>query len=182
LTQHRQAALAEFRALQAGLRTRAELLHRFKQRKQAEARSYDDLVHERREIYHLLLQQEYFLQYKEQAPETLLRWKLLRHREHHCAVGNTESCDFFYSGYHNEDELKGEGFPLQVLLPGKRFLYTHPAIPDPLYLATLSGTQRIHATGCSVKDLLPDDSARIYTKLGEYHSFMQVSYSALCVI
>ena len=44
-----------------------------------------------------------------------LRFALLREREHRCALGDLPSCDYFRSGYFDEDELLYEVYNMNMI-------------------------------------------------------------------
>ena len=115
---------------------------------------------------------EYLLVNYEKGKEESLRWSLLHDRLHQCSMGNDEICqNLFYSSYYNDKELDDEGIPGIYLNPKKRFVYEY-SNQEKEYLLRLKGIERIQQTICFVKDLLPDEDSRIFTRIHEYLSFM----------
>ena len=52
--------------------------------------------------------------------------KLVREREVACARGDQASCDLYFFGFHNENELAYDGIPTKFNTPRTRYNYQHP--------------------------------------------------------
>lgn len=57
-----------------------------------------------------------------------------------------------------------QGYPLEYANPQKRFHYVHTQA-ELDQQAKLTGLERVRLAICTVKDLLPDDDARIFTQV-----------------
>lgn len=178
----RKEALARYRDIQAGMRAKSDLLHQYRNRKNLDIKSFDTLKQERKDMIEYLKNMKYLLNYKETSREEEMRWILLREREHNCAKGNLESCQFFHPTYINDQEMVAHGLPShaydadddkkQSTKPKrKRFVYEYTNQELESFKRS-NGLQRIRATLCPVQDLLPDDSSRIFVRLDEYYDYM----------
>jgi len=172
LARLRKQTLIHYRNIQAGLRAKAEVLQRQKQAKQQNIKTLQNLLEEKEELRKLHFQLTHFLNF-ESSPETQMRWKLLHERLHNCASGQQHICeDLFASTYFSEDELRHEGFPEIYLNPKQRFVYEY-SDDEKLALARSTGLERVRLGICPVRDLLPDQDARIFARLFDYVHFME---------
>lgn len=162
-------ALDYHRNVQAGLRAKTERIEQIRTRKRNDQQNLDSLKTERDRIKNMLLTMKVLL-YKENSRENELRFKLVRERENRCAAGYENACNYFYSGYFNEDELKHEGFPEIYAKKKTRNQHKHSE-KELEYLRKLKGIERVRLSLCEYPDLLPDDDARIFTRVGEYVTF-----------
>lgn len=175
----RKEALIQFRNVQAGLRSKGEVLSKWQQQKVRMIKSYDSLVQERQAIIEYLKIMRYFLHNKEVSREQETHWMLIRERENHCAMGSLDACDYFHPTYLTDDELMkrnvvpptGQGKDKKDRAKRKRFVYEYNAQELESFRKS-TGLQRVRATICPNKDLLPDDDGRIFVKLDEYYDYM----------
>ena len=97
-------------------------MQQFSLQTQLEKRSYETLLQERKDIFNLLANMKYLLNF-EMIREEELRWLLLQERLYQCCVGYEEICDnFFYAKFYNQQELLDEGIPDKYLNPKKRYV------------------------------------------------------------
>jgi hypothetical protein len=173
----KRMALNSYRNVQSGLRTQAELTNSLKSKKMQEMSLIKKLREERDDIHSMFYTMMVLLR-ENAARETELHFQLLRERENRCAAGIESACEYFHSEYFDEDELMHTGYPLEYAKPRQRLHYEHSAA-DLEYVSKLSGLERVRMELCPLKTLLPDDDARIYTRVGEYITFMksEVLYS-----
>ena len=167
----RQEALRHYRTIQAGIRIRAESLDKLHRTKLAMQRTFEALQEERKELKQLSFMMAFHLQF-ESHKERAVRWKLLRERQAHCAMGHTQACQYFHPQFFNDDELRNDGFPLQYSNPKKRLMFAHSKEEQDMVNA-LIGTERVRAALCiSPSHLLPDETADIFTNVAEYLAFV----------
>lgn len=57
-----------------------------------------------------------------------------------------------------------QGYPIEYANPAKRFHYEHSQA-EIEHLGRASGLEKVKLTICAEKDLLPDEDARIFTKV-----------------
>lgn len=183
----RKEALISYRNIQSGLRAKSNLLSTWRTKKAQDSRSLQSLREERVALIKYRFDLRYLLSYKESTPESNTRWELIREREHDCAMGNVDSCDYFHRGYLTNDELNPATYKSTAssdeeddststqptpLTQKKRFIYEYTA-QEIDYFRHGKGLDRVRATICPVKDVLPDDNARTtFVKLGEYYDYM----------
>jgi len=128
------------------------------------------LLSEEKTMKETLFNMQYQLVTNEIRRENRLRMKLVREREIDCAIGLEESCDLYYYGFHNDQELIYEGIPAQYNVPRTRPQYQHTE-KEKAFLLKLNGLERIRASLCLDQVLLPDESPRIFGTVGEYMTF-----------
>lgn len=170
LAARKKTALAWYRTVQAALHTKADQVSALKRQKLKENKSYETLKSEKKELETMLITMKYLLS-KEIKREKELRWRLLRDREQHCASGHDAACNYFFSGYYYDDELQGEGYPVELLGPQKKLPYEY-TYKEQEYMNKLGTVERVRWSICPVKTLLPDDDARLFGKIGEYLNYM----------
>jgi len=166
----RQSALNTHSIIQSGIRARVRILDEFLKRKRRDEKSFDALVNERKAIGDLLIEMKIVIMEEEQR-EDKARFQLLRERQLACAEGVESSCNLFYNGFHNEDELiyfwRGE----PRLQPGKRLINSNNE-KDIEYLNSLSGLERVRNTICNITYLLPDEGLAV-GNVGELIDFVK---------
>eukprot|EP01038_Epipyxis_sp_PR26KG_P009870 gene9870-13277_t len=166
----RRTALINHRILQSGMRNRKEKLDKMTQRKRREYREYDVLKQEVFELSNYMFTMRYLIT-QQYSAERNLRWKLIRERHTKCAGGYDEACDIYASEYIITDELVYEGRRPIELNPKDKFKWQHT--PEEIrYLQSLSSLDRVKATICPSKDVLPDDNSRIHTRVGELVTYL----------
>lgn len=158
---------------QAASRSKNELVDAFRRNKSAHKRTLDGLKDEKHELIQLLGRMKYLLSL-EKVKEDKQRFSLIRERQGRCASGDDESCDFFRAGYFDEDELIHDGFPIQYANPRKRLKYVHTD-NEVSYANSFSGIEKVRQGLCLSPHLLPDDDARIFSRVGELLSFASTS-------
>jgi hypothetical protein len=127
----KKQALSMHRNIQAGMRVRTEVVEAFKLSRSKDAKQVETLKTEYDALDRILFRMMFLLQVgilqltnarfareltrrsvcyvqKEETKETTLQFALLREREHRCGMGDLQSCDFFRSGFFEEDELLHE--------------------------------------------------------------------------
>eukprot|EP01034_Spumella_vulgaris_P023625 gene23625-29864_t len=107
-----------------------------------------------------------------QAKTDLVEALKQRERASHCgSSSDLLACEYFKSEYVLDDEVEHEGYPLD-LLDQKKVLQFEYNTKEREYMSKLGAVERVRWSLCPTKTLLPDDDARIFTKVGEYLNFM----------
>ena len=162
----KQAALVRHRNVQAGLRAKRDITVPFFAEKAREQKGYEELKKERELLKNMIGEMKYFLA-REEGPETVTRWRLIREREHRCALGMLESCDLFHPVYLPTDEIVFEGFPEEFALAKAKLRFNKDG-PEKRYLNSQRGLERVRNALCEAKYMLPDENARVFIMVAEY--------------
>ena len=165
----KQIALNRHRVVQSGLRKKKELMHALEIKKKKEEKSHFEMKKDKNEILSILMQMKIW-HGREIVDEEKWRWKLIREREARCASGFLDSCNFFSTGWMNDDELLRDGYPVEYANPRTR-LRNKLTDKDIDRLKNLRGLERIRGTMCDVDDIMPDVSLRVQVTAGEYLTF-----------
>ena len=83
------------------------------------------LLTEEKSIKQMLFNMQYTLVTTEMRRENRLRMKLVREREINCASGDADSCDLYFFGFHNDEELEFEGIPTKYNVVKTKNVYQH---------------------------------------------------------
>lgn len=176
LSSLRQDALLSYRKIQNGIRAKHDILEVIRRKEIMEQRSFDFLFQERKEITNLWLLLKLWLRREEQS-DTRQQLRLLRERESRCALGDEQACDLFHPNWLDGDTLPEDGFRSIYANPRHRTDYQHSR-EEIQQVERLSGLERIRATLCLSKSLMPDESARVFTSVGEYEKFFSNTASS----
>lgn len=125
LTQYKKLALAHHRTVQGGLAAKKEFIDKYRRHREKEAKLLTLLKSEEKTMKQLLFNIQYQLIHTAMPRENRLRMKLIREREMNCASGDFPSCDLYYYGFHNDNELVFEGIPAIYNTPKTRYQYQH---------------------------------------------------------
>ena len=99
----------------------------YKSSKTKQQKVFQILVNDEKSIKEVMMFMQYVISMVEQRRENRLRMKLVREREIACAGGDAASCDLYYYGFLNENELAYDGIPSKYNTPPKaRKVYQHP--------------------------------------------------------
>ena len=134
LTQYKKLALAQHRKVQGGITVKKEFIDKYRRHREKEAKLLNLLKSEEKNMKQLLFNMQYQLIHTAMPRENRLRMKLIREREMNCASGDFPSCELYYYGFHNDDELEFEGIPAIYNTPKPRYQYQHSGM---LYIHSL---------------------------------------------
>ncbi len=185
----RKIALITYRNIQSGQRKKQEILNKHQIKKSQEMKNYQNLNKELNLLIQLITKMKFFLYNFEVQREDFLHWQLIRDRENQCAASsssfpssfssnnndNNNVCSLIYhSKFLTDTELLYEGFPFAFKPANekKRFVWQYSQ-KEKDYIQRVSGVTKVRAMICSSEHTLPDDSARIFTILGEYLDYME---------
>jgi hypothetical protein len=146
---------------------------KWRQKLQYDVRNMEHLKTEKSEIIEYVQNMKIMLQRREEPKEATTRWILIREREHRCALGDENACDYFHSTYLTQDELLKHGVPMKnEQIRKERFVYDYTPQELDAY-RNGKGLEKIRAAICPIKDLLPDNQVRTFVRLEEYYEYMK---------
>ena len=109
----------------------------------------------------------------EENKESPKHFQLLRDRELRCISGQEAFCDYWQSKFLAKDELWIENAP-EGYMDSLRNRVRKPRTQREIeYRATLSALERVRSSMCNATDIIPDQSLKVHTTVGDYLSFQE---------
>lgn len=181
LAEIRASIQAQYQTVKLGLQKKREYENLVIQNTRAQARSYEKYAEDKGKIKALLARIQSELP-REETKERVLRFHLLRGRQHQCALGIEESCDYFHPEFFSDSELLEEGVPAVYENDKKRLIIPRETIDQELnYLSILTGYDRVYKSICPHSVMLPEDSVKVFRTVGEYVDFMNSTTGRMSV-
>ncbi len=164
----KMAALQWHRDIQAGIRKREEMINVLKRKIAHESRTKDALRADLSSVEKIWLKMRYWMK-MESAKQASQQFTLLREREAKCISGYEEKCNYFQEGFMDDNELFVRNAPAGFMQKTrKRTDIRTRTAKDSEYLRALSSTERVRTSLCDAVDLIPDETLRAFTTVGEY--------------
>lgn len=165
-------ALEWHRFVQQGVRKKQEMVNSMRRKKTREGKTLENLRHDLKNVKKVQLDLRYWLR-REESKESPKHFQLLRDRELRCISGQGEFCDYWQSKFLAKDELWIENAP-DGYMDSIRNRVRKPRTQRELeYRATLSSFERVRSSLCNASDIIPDESLRVHTTVGDYLSFQE---------
>ncbi len=163
-------ALSWHRYVQTGARKRQEMVNSMRRKKTREVKNLETLRQDFTNVRKLSLDIRYWLRHEE-SRESSRHFELLRERELRCITGMDLYCDYWQHVFLSDDEMWVENAPEGYMASTRGRVSKTKSQRETDYRASLSALERVRGTTCDAPDIIPDESLKIHTTVGEYLAF-----------